>query len=99
MNNDLISRSALLEKVRPEREKTDLMRADVYCRGYNNGLTMAEAIVIQAPAVDAVEVVRCKECIWFNKPGCSIHIVDDSDKPKENDFCSFGERKTDVENK
>lgn len=40
------------------------------------------------------EVIRCKDCRWFKKLGCAIKIVDDSDKPKENDFCSFAERKT-----
>lgn len=45
------------------------------------------------PTIDAVPVVRCKDCKWFNKLGCAINIVDDSDRPKENDFCSFGERK------
>lgn len=49
--------------------------------------------IVKAPTVDAVEVVRCKDCAWFNKAGCAIYIVDDSDKPKENDFCSYGERK------
>lgn len=49
----------------------------------------------EAPAVDAVEVVRCKDCKWFEKPGCAILIVDDSDKPSKNDFCSFGERRDD----
>lgn len=37
--------------------------------------------------------VRCKHCKWWNEPGCAIRIVDDSDRPKENDFCSFGERR------
>ena len=41
---------------------------------------------------DVVEVVRCKDCKWFNNIGCAIKIVDDSDKPKDNDYCSFGER-------
>ena len=40
-------------------------------------------------------VVRCKNCKWWNKPGCAISIVDESDKPHENDFCSFGERRDD----
>ena len=39
-----------------------------------------------------VEVVRCKDCKWYNKSGCAIYIADDTDKPTENDFCSFGER-------
>lgn len=37
--------------------------------------------------------VRCKDCKWFGELGCAIRIVDDTDKPSENDFCSFGERK------
>lgn len=47
----------------------------------------------ELPSVDAVEVVRCKDCKWFGKLGCAIEIVDDSDKPKEDDYCSFAERK------
>ena len=38
------------------------------------------------------EIVRCKDCKWWKDIGCAIYIADDSDKPKENDFCSFGER-------
>ena len=46
------------------------------------------------PAADVVEVVRCKDCKWFNKTGCAISIVDESDKPTENDYCSFAERRS-----
>ena len=42
---------------------------------------------------EAVPVVRCKDCKWFNNLGCAICVIDESDKPKETDFCSFGERK------
>ena len=38
------------------------------------------------------QLVRCKDCKWFGGIGCAIRIVDDSDKPKEEDFCSFAER-------
>lgn len=38
-------------------------------------------------------VVFCKDCKWFGTPGCAIKIVDDTDKPTEDDYCSFGERK------
>ena len=40
-----------------------------------------------------VEIVRCKDCKWFGKSGCAILIVDESDKPKEDDYCSWAERK------
>lgn len=56
---------------------------------WNNAVDIVENLL----SVDAVEVVRCKDCKWFNDIGCSIRIVDDSDKPTENDYCSFGERK------
>lgn len=49
----------------------------------------------RSPTVDAVEVCYCKDCKWWGKPGCAIYIVDDTDKPGENDFCSCGERRAD----
>jgi len=39
----------------------------------------------------AVPVVYCKDCKWWGGIGCAIRIDDETDKPKENDFCSFGE--------
>ena len=54
------------------------------------------------PTVDAVPVVRCKECKWFadnndgNWFGCwlfqTIQIIPE-DTPKPDDYCSYGERK------
>lgn len=44
------------------------------------------------PSADAVEVVRCKDCKWRGHWGCALRIVNDGDKPKDDDFCSFGER-------
>ena len=38
-------------------------------------------------------IVRCKDCKWYGHVGCAIKIVDDSDAPQDNDYCSFGERK------
>lgn len=70
-------------------EPTDWMDGDQVLHHYTWYKTMIDV----APAVDAIQVVRCKDCKWFNKPGCAISIVDESDKPKETDFCSFGERK------
>ena len=78
--DDLISRQAAInaiENMKPYHQDAD---------------DVAEMIQ-NMPSADAVEVVRCKDCKWFNDIGCSIRIVDDSDKPTENDYCSFGERK------
>ena len=39
-----------------------------------------------------IDLIRCKECKWFGHIGCAIKIVDDSDKPGPDDYCSFAER-------
>lgn len=54
------------------------------------------------PTVDAVPVVRCKECKWFADNndgdwfGCwlfqAIQIIPE-DTPKPDDYCSYGEGK------
>lgn len=44
-------------------------------------------------SVEWEPLVRCKDCKWFNDFGCAIRIVDESDKPRDDDFCSFGERR------
>ena len=44
------------------------------------------------------EIIRCKDCKWFNDIGCAIRIVDDTDKPSEEDYCSYAERRTDENN-
>jgi hypothetical protein len=49
----------------------------------------------EQPTIDAVPVVRCKDCKWFNRFGCAVEIVDFTDRPTENDYCSFGEREDD----
>jgi hypothetical protein len=88
MTSDLIRRGALLEKA------VWMVEYDESGCGVDLKAVPIED-VLKAPAVDAVEVVRCKECKWFNSVGCAIYIVDESDKPKENDFCSYGERRVD----
>ena len=56
-----------------------------------------EQIVADEPDTDdpegePTEIIRCKDCKWFNQIGCSIEIIDETDKPTEDDFCSFAER-------
>ena len=62
---------------------------------------IALPIVNAAPTVDAVPVVRCKDCKWFADNnggewyGCKMfHVVriTQEDAPKPDDFCSYGER-------
>lgn len=53
------------------------------------------------PVIDAVEVVRCKDCVNFksisNPKYCTKHIDDWGNGEiytDEDDFCSFGERRS-----
>lgn len=39
---------------------------------------------------DAVEVVRCRECKYHNKPPCPMRLS--FNWTEDNDFCSYGER-------
>ena len=47
------------------------------------------------PAVDAVEVVRCKDCKFLFDIGLCFENIKGIGykKPNPNDFCSYGERK------
>ena len=54
-----------------------------------------------APAVDAVEVVRCRDCIHYEMGVC-LKIYSDGavseyawQERKPDDFCSYGERRND----
>ena len=85
-----------------------------YCNCGEGGYYFAEDVipdVDNAPTVDAVEVVRCRDCKhWHEETGwCNqhSHFVDieggachpwESSEWKmfvENDFCSYGERRND----
>lgn len=46
-----------------------------------------------APTVDAVEVVRCKDCVYFWDGVCTAHT--DAICTDENEFCSWVERRED----
>lgn len=63
---------------------------DVRCE--NNTWSEVCDVLDHMKLIDAVPVVRCKDCRWFGKIGCAIEVVDETDMPKENDFCIFAER-------
>ena len=63
-------------------------------------------MVMSAPTVDAVEVVCCKDCKHWTPSGSMAGNREDDLQPiggciwavccrKANDFCSYGERRTD----
>ena len=52
--------------------------------------------IADAPTVDAVEVVRCRECKWWHEDD-DVGYCDNPDGldnyAKPDEFCSYGERK------
>lgn len=75
-----------------------IRRSDAIEAVENNSYGMGSRASVKAikalPSAEAVQVVRCRDCKWYGHIGCAIEIKDDSDRPKPNDFCSFGERRT-----
>ena len=62
----------------------------------------ATLILREAPIVDAVEVVRCKDCKYWqdNNDGYPHEECrwGHGETPDANDFCSYGERKEGADN-
>ena len=57
-----------------------------------------QAWLDEQPTVDAVEVVRCKDCIYFHETVdgyTSCMSYRGIDFPRPYDFCYYGERRTD----
>lgn len=89
--NDYISRQAAIDAISCDITVTGRQNAELVAATIGTFADRIKAL----PSADVQQVVRCRDCKWFNKIGCAIKIVDESDKPHEDDFCSFGERRTD----
>lgn len=95
--DDLISREALKNAIATAR--TNYNTCPEYNELFNYFCDIVSAMIDELPAVDAVEVVRCKDCIACDRPpfpptiklehGCwcviNDHIV------SLDDFCIYGE--------
>ena len=63
----------------------------------------AESFINYAPTIDAVPVVRCRECLGRNcwekdENGCDICLVSGLYVRGEDDYCPYGERKEGADN-
>ena len=60
------------------------------------GLELATGLLLAEPTVDAVEVVRCKDCaradLYSNRPSY-LFCMEHHRLVEKDDFCSYGERK------
>ena len=79
-----------------------ILEGETHLDNLAEGFAEADRVVRAMPTVDAVEVVRCKDCKWFADNndgdwfGCwlfqTIQIIPE-DTPKPDDYCSYGEGK------
>ena len=87
-----------------EREKVLEIAKDKYYSDFHKSmadLTSLRELLEDTPIADVVEVVRCKDCIYYQKMATGgLCMCGDKETsyasdfyPKENDFCSYGERK------
>lgn len=90
---DLIDRAALLADINTSVVFSGRQSRNAEICGANKIINRIKA----APTVDAVELVRCKDCKWLydemDDYCCRSHrgLV----RICKNSFCSYGERKTD----
>lgn len=84
MMADLIDRAALgIGKANPK-----VFENAEYAKGWNSAIEILQA----APTVDAVEVVRCKDCKYYgDEYFCPLRSL--ADYTDTNDYCSMGERR------
>ena len=79
---------------------------DAYCAGWNGLIELIE----KAPTIDAVPVVRCRECKHRSTEDCPMYfhssywhegyeeyVDDDTDHTEDDYFCQEGERKEGAE--
>ena len=92
--SDLIERRVAIEEIYRLLKEVPIIEIgtstfhDGIIDGYARAISSLRSIPSSQP-----EIIRCKDCKWFNKLECAIWIKDDSDKPTENDYCSFAEKR------
>ena len=59
----------------------------------NRMLSIIQMDMLKLPAADVVEVVRCKDCKYNVGTKKCLHPDSFFAVPKDDDFCSYGERK------
>ena len=87
---EYIEREAISEEIRKYYYKNPPNFS--YWEGFDRGLDRAQRAILDAPAADVAEVVRCKDCKYFglndeNVPYCSNSFG--LDDPEPNGFCNY----------
>ena len=91
-----IDADALIETIRNLVDTMSVCTSTEYCTGLRFMKKQAIEAVESAPTVDAVPVVRCRECKHTKDDGCGAiycKIWDKWEMP-EDFYCADGERRT-----
>ena len=82
-----------------------IIDADFACKGcirYRSFLSCEECVVNDAPTVDAVPVVRCRECIAYtpvdDNTGKCVFLIGEHQYVVPDGYCYLGERKEGADN-
>ena len=82
-----------------------MIDADFACKGcirYRTSLPCEECVVNDAPTVDAVPVVRCRECIAYtpvdDNTGKCVFLIGEHQYVVPDGYCYLGERKEGADN-
>lgn len=69
--------------------------------GDERGITSCIEVMEEAPTLDVVKVVRCKDCKYLRIDEefasgryCALRNVNGGKFCKDNDFCSYGQRRS-----
>ena len=102
----LIDANKVIKNIVAERDKIpyELVSGKPFKHGNSmrGGIRKALRCIEQAPTVDYVPVIRCRECKYrfgnngHSKNGCPI--IDANIWMDDDDFCSYGERKEGADN-
>ena len=97
---EYIEREAISEEIRKYYYKNPPNFS--YGEGFDRGLDRAQRAILDAPAADVAEVVRCRDCkhAWIH-PCEYVYCHRDGRNAYEmtfnlDSFCSYGERKDNV---
>lgn len=96
-----IDADAMKDDVIKLRRKLDITQcSNDYAVGWITGVDNMEGVIDRQPTADVVEVVRCKDCKYYDGRKCDkIYYIMDGyyvggfEVKKPDDFCSYGERK------
>lgn len=89
---EYIKRSAVFEQF--DNADADVCETDDFGGvDYGFGMKNIKELINAIPAADVVEVVRCKDCKYNRGSKKCLNPDSFFAVPKDDDFCSYGERK------